>query len=162
MRRVQTSIRWARPATLARTFCRFGTFRFFVLLLALLTLLPTSGRFPQMPFEESMGKYGNDKPDLRFDMPHTDVTGLVVDHAAGGVPFWKDIADKFASGKYRRDLPPGMAEQMRRSLTKVVLLNLLITMVVPLIDKAAHIGGLITGILLASLTESAAALPARL
>jgi aspartyl-tRNA synthetase len=72
-----------------------------------------SGRFPQMPFEESMGRYGNDKPDLRFDMPHTDVTGLVVDHAGGGIPFWKDIADKFTSGKYRRDLPTEIVKAMR-------------------------------------------------
>ena len=33
-----------------------------------------SGRFPQMPFEESMASYGNDKPDLRFGMQHTDLT----------------------------------------------------------------------------------------
>ena len=72
-----------------------------------------SGRFPQMPFEESMGKYGNDKPDLRFDMPHTDVTGLVIEHGGGGIPFWKDIADKFTSGKYRRDLPAEIVKAMR-------------------------------------------------
>ncbi len=64
-----------------------------------------SGRFPQMPFEESMGKYGNDKPDLRFGLPHTDVTDLVIDHGGGGIPFFKEIAEKFQSGKYRRDLP---------------------------------------------------------
>ncbi|RYG68521.1 aspartate--tRNA ligase, partial [bacterium] len=72
-----------------------------------------SGRFPQMPFEESMGHYGNDKPDLRFGLPHTDVTGLVVDHGAGGVPFWKDLADKFASGRYRRDLPAEIVKALR-------------------------------------------------
>lgn len=72
-----------------------------------------SGRFPQMPFEESMAKYGNDKPDLRFALPHVDVTGLVVDHAGGGVPFWKDIADKFASGAYRKDLPAEIVKAMR-------------------------------------------------
>ncbi len=70
-----------------------------------LTTLYPSGRFPQMPFEESMGKYGNDKPDLRFALPHTDVTELVIDHAGGGIAFWKPIADKFTSGQYRRDLP---------------------------------------------------------
>jgi aspartyl-tRNA synthetase len=63
------------------------------------------GRFPQMPFEESMDKYGNDKPDLRFDMPHVDLTDLVVEHGGGGVSFFQGIADKFARGEYRRDLP---------------------------------------------------------
>ncbi len=72
-----------------------------------------SGRFPQMPFAESMGKYGNDKPDMRFAMPHTDITGLVIDHTGGGIPFWKDIAEKFASGKYRRDLPTEIVKAMR-------------------------------------------------
>ncbi len=72
-----------------------------------------SGRFPQMPFEESMGKYGNDKPDLRFGMPHTDVTDVVIEHGGGGIPFWKDIADKFTSGKYRRDLPAEIVKAMR-------------------------------------------------
>jgi aspartyl-tRNA synthetase len=72
-----------------------------------------SGRFPQMPFEESMAKYGNDKPDLRFGMPHTDVTSLVIEHGGGGVPFFKTIADKFASGEYRRDLPAEIVKALR-------------------------------------------------
>lgn len=72
-----------------------------------------SGRFPQMPYAESMGKYGNDKPDLRFEMPHTDITAVVVDHTGGGVPFWKEIADKFASGQYRADLPTEIIKAMR-------------------------------------------------
>jgi aspartyl-tRNA synthetase len=72
-----------------------------------------SGRFPQMPFHESMGKYGNDKPDMRFGFPHTDITGIVIEHAGGGIPFWKDIADKFTSGKYRRDLPAEIIKAMR-------------------------------------------------
>jgi aspartyl-tRNA synthetase len=72
-----------------------------------------SGRFPQMPFAESMEKYGNDKPDLRFEMPHTDLTGAIIEHAGGGVPFWKDLAEKFASGRYRRDLPAEIVKGMR-------------------------------------------------
>jgi aspartyl-tRNA synthetase len=68
------------------------------------TLFP-SGQFPELDFDESMTKYGNDKPDLRFDMPHTDLTDLVIAHDGGGIPFWKDIADKFKAGTYRRDLP---------------------------------------------------------
>ncbi len=72
-----------------------------------------SGRFPQMPFEESMGHYGNDKPDLRFEMPHVDMTDLVIEHGGGGIPFWKEIADKFTSGKYRRDLPAEIVKAIR-------------------------------------------------
>ena len=31
-------------------------------------------RFPQIPYQEAMNKYGSDKPDLRFDMFLTDLT----------------------------------------------------------------------------------------
>jgi aspartyl-tRNA synthetase len=72
-----------------------------------------SGRFPQMPFEESMGHYGNDKPDLRFEMPHTDITGLVIDHNGGGIPFFQPIAEKFKNGTYRRDLPAEIVKAIR-------------------------------------------------
>jgi aspartyl-tRNA synthetase len=78
----------------------------------LMSLYP-SGRFPQMPFEESMALYGNDKPDLRFGLPHVDITDVVVEHGGGGVPFWKPIADKFKSGEYRRDLPPEIVKALR-------------------------------------------------
>jgi aspartyl-tRNA synthetase len=72
-----------------------------------------SGRFPQMPFQESMEKYGNDKPDLRFDMPHTDITAIVIDHNGAGIPFWQPIAEKFTKGEYRRDLPTEIIKAMR-------------------------------------------------
>jgi aspartyl-tRNA synthetase len=72
-----------------------------------------SGRFPQLPFAESMDKYGNDKPDLRFDLPHVDVTDLIIGHGGGGVPFWKDIAEKFERGQYRRDLPAEIVKALR-------------------------------------------------
>ena len=42
--------------------------------------------FLRMPFDESMAKYGNDKPDLRFDMPHVVLTDLVRQHDGGGLP----------------------------------------------------------------------------
>jgi aspartyl-tRNA synthetase len=62
------------------------------------TLYPT-GRFPQMPFTESMERYGNDKPDVRFGLPHTDLTSLVAEHQGGGVPLFKAVADKLAGGR---------------------------------------------------------------
>jgi aspartyl-tRNA synthetase len=72
-----------------------------------------SGRFPQMPFGESMDRYGNDKPDLRFGLPHSNLTELVVEHGGGGVSFWKPIADKFKSGEYRSDLPAEIVKALR-------------------------------------------------
>ena len=71
------------------------------------------GKFPRMKFDDSMRDYGNDKPDLRFDMKHFDLTQLVVEHAGGGIPFWKPIAEKFASGAYRPDLPAEIVKCMR-------------------------------------------------
>jgi aspartyl-tRNA synthetase len=64
-----------------------------------------SGRFPQLPFAESMEKYGNDKPDLRFGIEHTDLTDLIIEHSGGGVPFWAELADKYKSGALRREVP---------------------------------------------------------
>ncbi len=49
--------------------------------------------FPRMPFAESMERYGNDKPDLRFEMPHTDLTALVKQHGGGGVPMLRDAIE---------------------------------------------------------------------
>jgi len=42
--------------------------------------------FLRMPYAESMARYGNDKPDLRFEMPHVVLTDLVREHGGGGVP----------------------------------------------------------------------------
>lgn len=43
--------------------------------------------FPRMDFYESMDKYGNDKPDLRFGLEHVVLTDLIREHGeAGGVP----------------------------------------------------------------------------
>jgi aspartyl-tRNA synthetase len=39
----------------------------------------------RMEFDESMTKYGNDKPDLRFGLEHTDLTEIVNKHKGGGV-----------------------------------------------------------------------------
>jgi aspartyl-tRNA synthetase len=72
-----------------------------------------SGRFPQMPFYESMGRYGNDKPDMRFDMPHTELTNLVIEHDGCGIGPWKELSDKFASGALRKDLPGEIVKAMR-------------------------------------------------
>jgi aspartyl-tRNA synthetase len=46
--------------------------------------------FLRMTYAESMAKYGNDKPDLRFDMAHVVLTDLVKQHDGGGVPLMGD------------------------------------------------------------------------
>jgi aspartyl-tRNA synthetase len=58
-----------------------------------------------MTFAESMRRFGNDKPDLRFGLEHVDLTELVCQHGGGGIPFFQEIAAKFQSEQYRRDLP---------------------------------------------------------
>jgi aspartyl-tRNA synthetase len=51
--------------------------------------LPTP--FPRMTYAEAMGRYGSDKPDLRFDMPLYDVTPFA---AASEFKVFKDAATK--------------------------------------------------------------------
>jgi aspartyl-tRNA synthetase len=71
-----------------------------------------SGKFPRLTFDESMNKYGNDKPDLRFGLAHVDLTDIVVDHGGGGITFFQTIAQKFSAGAYRRDLPAEIVKAM--------------------------------------------------
>ncbi|HVX94522.1 MAG TPA: aspartate--tRNA ligase [Polyangia bacterium] len=40
---------------------------------------------PRLTYAEAIGKYGSDKPDLRFDLPLCDLTSLVREHDGGGV-----------------------------------------------------------------------------
>ncbi len=79
--------------------------------LDLRTLYP-DGKFPQLPFDDAMRRYGNDKPDLRFELPHADLTEIVINHDGGGIPFFQSIASKFKSGAYRRDLPSEIIKAM--------------------------------------------------
>ncbi len=70
------------------------------------------GRFPRMEFDESMRRFGNDKPDLRFGLEHVDLTDLVIEHGGGAIPMLAPMAEKFRSGGYRRDLPPEIVKAL--------------------------------------------------
>jgi aspartyl-tRNA synthetase len=48
--------------------------------------------FPRMTYAESMSKYGNDKPDLRFGLEHVELTELVARHKGCGIPMWASFA----------------------------------------------------------------------
>ncbi len=50
--------------------------------------------FPRMEFDESMRRYGNDKPDLRFGLEHVELSELVRSHAGGGLPMFAEAVEK--------------------------------------------------------------------
>ena len=71
------------------------------------------GTFPRLDFDESMRRFGTDKPDVRFGLEHADLTELVVKHAGGGIPMLEPIAKKFADGTYRAELPEEIVKAMK-------------------------------------------------
>jgi aspartyl-tRNA synthetase len=75
-----------------------------------------SGQFPEIPFYESMAKYGNDKPDLRFGLEHVDLSDLIVELDGGGVPFWKELADDL------RSAPASVPAHLRPKILKALVI----------------------------------------
>jgi len=73
--------------------------------------------FQRMPFDESMAKYGNDKPDLRFDMPHVVLTEVVRHHDGGGVPLLADAVK--AKGIVKALRVPASANFSRTEIDKL-------------------------------------------
>ena len=71
-----------------------------------------NGEFPRLPYADSMERFGNDKPDMRFGMEHVDITDLTVEHGGGGIGMLEPIAKKFSEGAYRRDLPTEIVKAM--------------------------------------------------
>jgi aspartyl-tRNA synthetase len=49
--------------------------------------------FRRLPYDESMRRYGNDKPDVRFGLEHVELTEVVRSHGlAGGAPLlWEAV-----------------------------------------------------------------------
>jgi aspartyl-tRNA synthetase len=73
--------------------------------------------FPVMTYHEAMNTYGSDKPDVRFDMPFTDVTDIA---AACDFSVFKSAAD--SGGVVKALRVPGGAKFSRKdidSLTEV-------------------------------------------
>lgn len=79
------------------------------------TLYP-SGQFPEIPFYESMAKYGNDKPDLRFGLEHVELTDLITELDGGGIPFWRELADGV------RALPESVPGHLRPQILKALVI----------------------------------------
>jgi aspartyl-tRNA synthetase len=73
--------------------------------------------FLRMPFDESMAKYGNDKPDLRFGMPHVVLTDLVRQHGGGGVPLLDEAVK--AKGIVKAMRVPASANFSRTEIDKL-------------------------------------------
>ena len=73
--------------------------------------------FLRMPFDESMAKYGNDKPDLRFDMPHVVLTDLVRQHDGGGLPLLEEAVK--AKGIVKGMRVPASANLSRTEIDKL-------------------------------------------
>jgi aspartyl-tRNA synthetase len=71
--------------------------------------------FARLTYAEATGKYGSDKPDLRFDLPLTDLTDAVARHGGGGVGLL-EAAIKTAGGIVKGwRLPAAEAAKLSRA-----------------------------------------------
>jgi aspartyl-tRNA synthetase len=77
-----------------------------------LRALYPDGTFPRMSFFESERRFGNDKPDLRFGHELVDLTELVIDQNGGGIPLMQELAEKYQSGAYRREVPEAIVKAL--------------------------------------------------
>ncbi|MBI4953035.1 MAG: aspartate--tRNA ligase [Myxococcales bacterium] len=77
-----------------------------------LRALYPEGRLPRMSFADSMDRFGNDKPDLRFGLELRDLTDLVIAEDGGGIPLLQGVAEKFKSGEYRREMPAAIVKAL--------------------------------------------------
>ena len=73
--------------------------------------------FPRLTFEDAMSRYGTDRPDLRFDLPLTDLSGESA--GSGFPPFERALA---AGGTVRGLRVPGGAAFSRKRLDELAAL----------------------------------------
>ena len=71
--------------------------------------------FPRMTYAEAMRLYGSDKPDLRFDMPFTDIADLV---QTSEFKVFADIANS-EDGRVIALRAPGAATMSRKQIDEV-------------------------------------------
>jgi aspartyl-tRNA synthetase len=70
--------------------------------------------FARMSYDEAMGKYGSDKPDLRFGLPLTDLTEVLRPLSGGGVPLFQSAIEHHGIVKALR-VPAKEAATLSRS-----------------------------------------------
>ena len=75
--------------------------------------------FARMTYEHSMREYGNDKPDLRFDMKHVDLTDIVAGHRGAGIPMWSSFAERRPGQIVKAMLVPASAGLSRTETDKL-------------------------------------------
>ena len=73
--------------------------------------------FPRLTYQEAMGRYGSDKPDIRFGMELVDVSDLVA-HSGFGI-FSQAVA---AGGLVKGMCVPGCATYSRREIDELAAL----------------------------------------
>jgi aspartyl-tRNA synthetase len=88
--------------------------RLFTSLTETLTDFKVEKPFPRLTYRESMDRYGNDKPDLRFDMPISDLSDIAASSALG---FFRSAVE--SGGVVRAISAPGAAEYSRRQLSEL-------------------------------------------
>ncbi len=70
--------------------------------------------FPRLTYAEAMGRYGSDKPDLRFELPLVDLTDLARE---SGFSILKSTAER--GGAVRGLKAPGIAGYSRKQLQEL-------------------------------------------
>ncbi len=71
----------------------------------------------RIPYEEAERRWGNDKPDRRFGLEHTDLTAVVKEHDGGGLKLMKTTVDSGGIVKGMRvpkehDLPRAQIDKL--------------------------------------------------